>query len=198
MDGENNFMSPTNGGRSYLITYSNAIIEKFPTRESFANMVVSHFNQGTSKAKVEYFSCCQEFHSNGNRHYHVALKLTGVKKWLRVKESIQKAKGLVLNFGDKYDNYVAALRYVCKEDVEVYLSPGHPPLEEMKTPTTAKSTSAFRKKHRSGCGASASKKDDDGTPLIKKPAAPRAPKRISNLQVGEFILKHSISNLTEL
>ena len=42
------------GKRQYLVTYSQADIEKFPTRESFGKMMEEEFNSGSSQVKVSH------------------------------------------------------------------------------------------------------------------------------------------------
>ena len=207
---DEDFMSNNNNGRrTYLVTYSRADLEKFPTRESFGQMVADHFNAGTAKAKVEYFACCLEHHDNGLPHYHVSLKLSGPKKWLRVKQSIHEKEGIVVNFGDKHDDYVMAFRYVCKKDPSPFLSATHEPLQQIKTPTTRRSSSSYRNKQKlkrksvdpggtpivgvsSSASSSRSSTSDNGKQPAKKPA------RTTNLEVSEFIDKHKISTLTQL
>jgi hypothetical protein len=49
---ETNLQNPRSGRRQYLITYSQADINKFPTRESFGKMLENEFNAGTSQVKV--------------------------------------------------------------------------------------------------------------------------------------------------
>ena len=107
-----------NGRRQYLVTYSKADLVKFPTRESFANAVVEEFNFGTSVVKVQHWACCREKHEDGSDHYHLCVKLNGVKRWSAVKERVTKNFGVVVNFSD-HDYYLSAYRYVTKSDIEV-------------------------------------------------------------------------------
>ena len=68
------------GRRTYLVTYSQANLEKFPTRRLFGEMVEKYFNksfrEGKSKVRTEYFAVCREKHANGGDHYHMSLKLS--------------------------------------------------------------------------------------------------------------------------
>ena len=57
--------NPRIGRRTYLVTYSQADMSKFLTRESFGKMLVKHFNAGSEKAKVSYWVFCQEQHEDG-------------------------------------------------------------------------------------------------------------------------------------
>ena len=45
---------------------------------------------------------------NGGNHYHVALKLTGPKRWKYVEKSITSSEGIVVNFSAEHDNYYSA------------------------------------------------------------------------------------------
>ena len=57
----------------YLITYSKADLQKFPTRESFAQAVVKSFE--AINTKIELWVCSKEAHQVNGFHYHMALKL---------------------------------------------------------------------------------------------------------------------------
>ena len=75
--------------RTYLITYSQVDLNKFPTRESFGKCVKNAFNAGSGKVKVNHWACCMETHNNGGKHYHVSLKLSGPKRWISVKDNLK-------------------------------------------------------------------------------------------------------------
>ena len=78
------------GRRQYSVTYSQADAEKFPTRESFGEMLETEFNRGTSQVKVSHWVCSKEEHQQSGFHYHCCLKLSGVKRWFSVKIALQK------------------------------------------------------------------------------------------------------------
>ena len=122
------------GRRQYLVTYSKADSQKFPTRESFGKMLEDEFNSGNSKVKIEHWVCGKESHAQNGFHYHCALKLTGVKKWLSVKNNIQRKHDIVTNFSDSHNYYISAYRYVCKTDEYVFHSVNHPDLSEVGSP----------------------------------------------------------------
>ena len=143
------------GRRQYLVTYSQADLNKFPSRESFGNMLCTEFNSGGGAVKVAHWAGCRENHADGGVHYHCSLKLTGVKKWLLLKRTIEQKHKVVLNFSDSHDHYISAYRYVCKEDQHVAHSPGHPDLSEVGSPRTKTSIAAFRRKRREPTPASA-------------------------------------------
>ena len=58
----------------YLITYSQANLEKLPTWEKFAECIVQVF-ESTGNNKVEKCVCSQERHADNGKHYHMAIKL---------------------------------------------------------------------------------------------------------------------------
>ena len=78
---ETQLQNPRSGRRQYLITYSQADLQRFPTRESFGKMVENEFNAEKNKVKVSHWACCKEAHKENGYHYHCCVKLTGVKKW---------------------------------------------------------------------------------------------------------------------
>ena len=90
------------GRRQYLVTYSQADLNKFPTRESFGNAIEKAFNSGNGNTKVLHWACCQESHEKGGVHYHCCLKLSSVKKWLGVKKLIDKNHKITVNFSDSH------------------------------------------------------------------------------------------------
>ena len=52
--------NPSKGRRQYLVTYSQADGQIFPTRESFGNVLESEFNSGNSKViEVSHWACCR-------------------------------------------------------------------------------------------------------------------------------------------
>ena len=117
--------------RTYLITYNQADLLKFPSQKEFGKFIKTHFNKGSGKVKVQH-------------HYHVALKLTGYKRWKSVKESIGSSKGIVVSFSDQHDNYHSASQYICKEDTSVHDSKHHRNLENISSSQTKKLTEAYR------------------------------------------------------
>ena len=72
----------------YLVTYSQADIVKFASRQDFALAVVNSFSQG--KAKVVHWCCSGEQHKKSGEHYHLALKLYRNQCWLTSKEFLRR------------------------------------------------------------------------------------------------------------
>ena len=70
---ENLELDPRQVRQVYLVTYSQANTTKFPTRRSFAEVVVRSFSQRSET--VLQWCCAQENHQRSGVHFHVAIKL---------------------------------------------------------------------------------------------------------------------------
>ena len=108
--------------QTYLITYSQAYLTKVRSRKDFGRLVKTAFNRGSGKIKVLHWACCLEDRQDHGKHYHLSLKLSGVKRWKQVKDEIMKSHNIVLNFSDRYENYHSVYKYNCKIDIQVCLS----------------------------------------------------------------------------
>ena len=191
---EDQMVNTNVGRRTYLVTYSQADLSKYPSRKEFGEMIKRYFDAGASKVKTEYWACCLEEHNVGGYHYHVSLKLNGVKKWYAVKQNITSKENIVVNFSNKPNHYIAAYRYVTKEDMDVYLSDGHPNLDNVSSPTSNKGTQAYREKRKLVNTHSST----TATPYVKKTKHSIKPRRLSNFEVSDFITKNNIQSSTEL
>ena len=102
MDSADQFQSssldPRTISKTYLVTYSQANRNLFPTRESFGQSVADAFNKRSSKVKVLYWACCWESHQNERDHYHYSIKLSGSKRWKAVKGALKKESGIQVHF----------------------------------------------------------------------------------------------------
>ena len=58
--------------RVYLITYSQADVNKLPTRHSFADAVLAAF----AETNVMHWCCSKEHHQKSGVHYHMSVKLS--------------------------------------------------------------------------------------------------------------------------
>ena len=67
--------------RTLLVTYSQADLTIFPTRQSFGGACA----QACGALKVDYFACGMEEHEDGGVHYHVAIKLNSTLRWFVAK-----------------------------------------------------------------------------------------------------------------
>lgn len=173
--------------RVYLVTYSRADLELFPDRADFGRAVAEAFDVGASKVKTYYYAVCRESHRDGTQHYHVAIKLTGPKRWLGAKQHIMDNHGVVVHFSDEHDSYFSAYRYVCKEDDDVFLSEGHPNLAEVGPPATQHCIQANRNKRKRKLAMQATAE-----------AEPPKPKRLTPYDVSKFLVEHNVRDKTSL
>ena len=178
--------------RTYLITYSQIDKSKFPTRESFAEACVQSFSQGKSTVTVVQYACCLENHIKGGEHYHLCLKLSGPKRWKSAKQHLLNVHKVSVHFQDKHDFYVAAYRYVTKEDKNVFHSPGHPALENISSPKTKQCIKEYRK--RKSEAASELSSSSSGNPTPQKIAK----RRLSNLDVADFLVANNVKSEKQL
>ena len=95
----------------YLITYSNADLEKIDSREQFAELWVNAF--GTEMVK-QWACCCEKHQEEENVHFHLALKLKRVRRWKMVKEKVSRETGIVCHLQEFHTNYYDAFKYVKK------------------------------------------------------------------------------------
>ena len=133
--------------RVYLITYSQANLEIVPTREAFARIILDAFENAVpeSNCTVVHWVCSQEGHVHGGVHYHMAVKLSGRRRWLRVRNYIDQVYGVKVNFSDRHENYYSAWRYTtkCTDSISVH-STNHPDLENIGAPITTNASRATR------------------------------------------------------
>ena len=55
---------------------------RFPYCDSFSKCVLEAFDSGKSTAKIIQWAACLENHSdNKHKHYHMAVKLSGTRRW---------------------------------------------------------------------------------------------------------------------
>lgn len=138
---------PQRNHLNILVTYSQADSQTFPTRESFAPVVVASFTSKQSKVVPLHLACFLEKHESGGCHWHVALKLRGEKWQLEVKRFIEAEHEIAVNFFD-HDSFYAAYRYINKSDDIVFHSTGHPGLCEIGSQRTRHYQQTYRKRRR--------------------------------------------------
>ena len=191
-DFQSTSMNPRAHRKVYLITYSQANRILYPTKESFGLDEVEAFNQGLSKMKVLPCTCCLESHQNEGDHYHLAVKLSGSKRWKCVTEFLMKKSGIVVNFSDSHHNYYTALKYISKRDTNIFLSLNHPNLQEMSSPKTSKYLSLLRRKRAHSSHSVSNRAEREGETGLSKI------KHLSNYEVYEFITGNNIQSVDEL
>ena len=125
----------------YLLTYSQADVNKFPTRKSFAQSGVSAFSALNNNIQ---WCCSQEPHVCGGIHYHICVKLKKCQRWLPVKKAMKESHNISVHFSDIDVNYYTAWQYVTKEDENAEESDGHPNLAGSEGPKTMNANMANR------------------------------------------------------
>ena len=115
-----------------MITYSQANLELVPTRDEFARIVLDSFanSDPCTHSEISHWVCSQEQHSSGGVHYHMAVKLTSLRRWVKVRNYLQEQHGVKVNFSNEHCNYYSAWNYTVKEDSCYLKSANHPDLED--------------------------------------------------------------------
>ena len=83
--------------RVYLVTYSQADVEKCSTRSSFAVAVVAAFSRANTK--VIQWCCSLENHKKSGVHYHMCIKLDKLQCWLPAKNFLAQSYYISTFFG---------------------------------------------------------------------------------------------------
>ena len=147
----------------YLITYSQADLDIVPTREEFSRIVLDSFSNADPSSRVEVVQwvCSQEGHRDGGIHYHMAVKLSARRRWLKIRNFLEERHRVKVNFSDKHCNYYSAWRYTTKEDAHFIQSESHPDLSNFSEPCTSAASRALSRKSSSegnGSGKGKSRK----------------------------------------
>ncbi|CAB4021339.1 Hypothetical predicted protein [Paramuricea clavata] len=187
--------------RVYLITYSQADLGKIANCQAFSDCILEAFSQSQGNQKdntnhPEHWSCCMEEHRDGGKHYHLAIKLSAPRRWKAVKNYVSKKHGIALHFFDQSCGYHVAYKYVCKNKpfTNVLHSPGHPNLQEIGSPKTKRAFTQFsdNAKKRRISAPTNNEKIKENLPSSSKP------KKLSNIDVSEFIVANDIRSDSEL
>ena len=169
-------LEPHQARSTYLITYSQADLEKVPSRQDFAQILVDAFNQHNKFNRVTQWACSKERHKNGGYHYHMALKLNGIYRWCQVKKDITEKHGIVVNFTKFTSGYYDAYSYTIKKDKKRFVvSEGHPIYTE--SPLTKKAMAARCSRGGSEAGPS-------------KPA--KRPRRLEMTELFDTVVSNNI------
>ena len=196
-------LDPRAARSTYMVIYSQADLNKFPTRESFAKAVVSTFeSDGKGNVKQLHWACSLEDHSDGGEHHHLALKLSGNKRWNRSKAPLMDEYSISVHFSSRHENYYSAYRYVTKFDKVAFHFEGHPPFADSRSPRTKLPSKArmaasqeARRQRRESSADSASASTSPATES-SKPKAKR--RRLSNIEIQKMIVANNIHTDNEL
>lgn len=191
--------------RVFLITYSQADLAIFPTKERFAQEVVTAFGE----QKIVEWVCCMEDHADGGVHFHMAISFHRSERFAPVKKAFLKKFNVSLHFKLRTLGYVAAYRYVCKDKPveEVLHSEGHSAMSNIRTPQTSKAMAKFsansavkrkapakRQLHMEDESDSAleSEGEEEQLEVEEEEEEEFMPVKLKSLEVSEFIVKEGI------
>ena len=188
----------------YLVTYSQADLERAPTRKYFAEIVVESFTQGN--AKVKHWCCSQEYHQDGGVHYHLAISLDKCHRWFASKQFLLDRFGIKVNYSSRHHNYHSAWKYVIKSDTEYVESPDHPRLSLTRVPSTNAASQARHRRRSTSRRRADDGCNEDGTDEESAQQTSRASgsnlkkkrKRLTAFEVSEIIIKSGTKTLIEL
>lgn len=192
--------------RTYLITYSQADLSIVQDVDRFAEILKVAIEPaavgGVVRAPIiEHYAVCMESHADGNKHYHMSVKLSKPKKWHPIKNAILRVNGISLHFSAQHLGYVACYRYVRKNKPkdDVLHSAGHPNLDLMGQPRTQSAMQMNRSRAEARRNSSVV---DDGNVNSEdedeQVQQPRKIKRVSNDDVSDFMVTNNIKTEVEL
>lgn len=181
----------------YLITYSQANLEDFPTRDSFSEAVTEAFTNATNTT-IQQWVCCMEEHDDGGIHYHMALKLAKCKRWLTTRNYLADNFGINVHFSAVHVNYFSAWSYVTKEDLQYTESANHPDFTNAPR-TMAASQARCRSQNR----ASTSQEQYQDDNLVHDCVPPNSAKcarrsRMSNFEFSEIVRAKNLKTKVQL
>jgi len=101
--------------RTYLLTYSQANLQKVPDCRAFSDIALACFSEGSSTSEVVQWATSIEDHADGGKHFHMIVKLNKARRWRPVFENIRRRHAIAVNFSSNNCSYLAGYRYVCKD-----------------------------------------------------------------------------------
>ena len=183
--------------RVYLLTYSQANLQLFPTRESFGRAVVQSFGGN----RVSWLAVCIEKHRNGGVHYHAAVRLSTAAGWTAAKKYLTEQYNVVVNFKESPDGgfYNRVFTYISKEDPTpkmMGILEAHPDKDDLKCVAAERANEAYRRNRAStrAATAAAAAGPSKGKASKKK----EEPPRLTLLNVGMIIRERNIRSELEL
>ena len=156
--------------------------------------------RSSSSRRIMQWACCMEEHADGGKHYHLAILFSGNRRWLTIKNAVQQAHGISLQFLSQNIGYVsarigyiAACRYILKNKqlTDVLHSMDHPNLgniSQNKTKTAMKSNrSKSKSKNRTSVEINEGQGDES-----------RSNKKLSNIDISNFLVENNIKEKKKL
>ena len=182
----------------YLVTYSQANLQRFPTRKSFAEGVLAAF-RNTGAPAIQWV-CCREAHESRGHHYHMAVKLERCRRWRAAKYYLQDKYDVSVHFSNVHHDYYSAWRYVTKEDEYVLESDGHPYFWNSRPPRTSRAcqSNVQRTNDRVDSHANDERESTENEANQNRQRNSRKRKRMSAFDLSEIVLQKGITSRTEL
>ena len=187
--------------RTYLLTYSQANMELFPThmgnsRIQFGEACVAAFG---GVAAVDFYCVGLEEHQDGGKHFHVSILLSKPKRWIGAQQYLSSL-GMRVNFATSGTMYAGAYYYSTKTDNDYHhgdASKQHPRRDVIGTNSkAAEANKAYRQSAASKRDAKSAAAADVGIP--SKKVKKDKPKRMSKLNAVDIITSQQLSNDDEL
>ena len=84
--------------------------------------------------------------ADDDKHYHIALNLSGMRRWRPIKSYIYNRHKILVNFATNICGYIAVYRYVCKGKplTDVFHSLGHSDMSNISSPVTKNAMKKFQ------------------------------------------------------
>ena len=82
---------------TYLLTYSRVDLTRYPTRRSFADIVVGAYPD-SERNRFCMRACSTEEHADGHLYYHMCLKFSANRRGRRGKNRILRNHGISIHF----------------------------------------------------------------------------------------------------
>lgn len=165
----------------YLLTYSQADLDLFPDKESFAEAILD--SCAVTSIGIKQWVCCREPHVDGGQHYHMAIKFARCLRWLPIRKSVQDSLGIAVHFSARHINYYSAWLYCTKQDPNPLQSAEHPELAN--APRTMAASQAISQRHDN---------DEEQAPG----AGIKRRNRLTNFEVSEIIRTNGIKTKLQL
>lgn len=110
----------------HAILYRDADLEKFPTKESFADAVLDAFKPFDI---VKHWVCCREEYSEGGEKkysYRMLVRIFVKREANRIPQYFEREYNTKVEFISGYANYIVAYSSMCRGDISPLHSEGHP------------------------------------------------------------------------
>ena len=98
---------------------------EIPNKRIISEAVVAAFSSSKSKVVPQHWACSMERHTDCGYHYHASLKLSGTKKWLGARRTLEARHRISVHFSD-HDEYYSAYWYITKYDENIFHSTEQP------------------------------------------------------------------------